>query len=65
MLTWKFVELSKKVGALVLYMCVCVCVKLLSEDLNPGPYPPYSTNTYTCEVTVALRVCGNWITIPS
>ena len=26
MLTWKFVEFSKKVGALVLYMCVCVCV---------------------------------------
>ena len=31
-----------------------MCVKLLPRDLNPDPYPPHSTNTYTCKVTTAL-----------
>ena len=33
-------------------------MKLLSRDLNLNPYPPHPTNTYTCEVTIALRVSG-------
>ena len=35
-----------------------MCVKLTSKDLNSGSYPPYLTSTYTCGVTIALRVCG-------
>ena len=31
-------------------------IKFPLEDLNLGPYPPHSTNTYTCEVTISLRV---------
>ena len=43
-----------------------MCVKLPPGDLNPGPYPPHSTSnhipqasTYTYEVTIALRRCGD------
>ena len=25
-----------------------MCVKLPPEDLNPDPYPPHPTSTYTC-----------------
>ena len=32
-----------------------MCVKLPHGDLNLSPYP---TNTYTCGVTIAPRVCG-------
>ena len=35
-----------------------MCVKLPPENLNPGPYPLHLTNTYTCRVITALRVCG-------
>ena len=35
-----------------------VCVKLPSRDLNPGLYPLQPTSTYTCGVTIALKVCG-------
>ena len=34
-----------------------ICVKLTSRDLNSTPYPPHLTNTYTCGVTIAPRVC--------
>ena len=33
-----------------------MCVKLLLRDLNPNPYPLHPTSTYTCRVTIALRV---------
>ena len=33
-------------------------MKLSPGDLNPGPCPPHPTNTYTCGVAIALRVCG-------
>ena len=33
-----------------------MCVKLPLRDLNPGPYPPHPTSTYTCEVSTAPRV---------
>ena len=35
-----------------------MCVKLLSEDLNPDLCPPHLTSTYTCGVTIAPMVCG-------
>ena len=35
-----------------------MCVKLPLGDLNPGPCPPHSTNTYTCRVTTATKVNG-------
>ena len=31
-------------------------MKLSPENLNPGPYPPYSASTYTCRVTITLGV---------
>ena len=31
-------------------------MKLPLEDLNPGPYPPYSASTHTCRVTITPRV---------
>ena len=36
-------------------------VKLLPEELNPGPYLPHPTNTYTCGVTIAPRVRSDTI----
>ena len=35
-----------------------MCVKLPPRNLNLNPYPPHSTNIYTCRVTITLRVCG-------
>ena len=37
-------------------------MKFPLEDLNTALYPhiPHFTNTYTCEVTIALRVCGDY-----
>ena len=35
-----------------------MCVKLPYRDLNPDPYPSNPINIYTCEVTIAPRVCG-------
>ena len=35
-----------------------MCVNLLPGDLNSGPCPLPSTNTYTCGVTITPRVCG-------
>ena len=41
-----------------------MCVKFSLGDLNPGPCPPHSTSTYTCEVTIAQKMCGvNNVTI--
>ena len=36
-----------------------MCIKLSSEDLNSSLYPPHPTSTYTCGVTIALRVCDD------
>ena len=36
-----------------------MCVKLPPGDLNLGPCPPHSANTYTYGVTITPRVCGN------
>ena len=38
-------------------------MKLPPRDLNPGPYPPHPTSTYTCEVTIAPRVCGGHLRV--
>ena len=35
-----------------------MCVKLPLGELKPGPFPSHPTNTYTCGVTIASRVCG-------
>ena len=35
-----------------------MCVKLPPGDLNSGPCPPHLTNTYTCGVTIAPKMCG-------
>ena len=35
-----------------------MCVKLLPKDLNLGSCPQHFISTYTCEVTIALRVRG-------
>ena len=40
-----------------------MCVKLPPEDLNPSHCPPHFTNTYTCGVTIALRMYGGPIVI--
>ena len=42
-----------------------MCVKLLLGDLNPNPYPPHPTSTYTCGVTIATRVCGGVVEVVS
>ena len=39
-----------------------MCVKLPYRDLNPNSCLSHPTNTYTCEVTIAPRVC-NYIII--
>ena len=36
-----------------------MCVKLPPRDLNLGPCPPHSTNTYTYGVIIAPRACGD------
>ena len=33
-----------------------MCVELFPGDLNPSPYPPHLTSTYTCRVTTTPRV---------
>ena len=38
-------------------------MSLLPEDLNPNYYLPHSTGTYTCEVTIVLRVCGDEVIV--
>ena len=35
-----------------------MCVKLPPRDLKSGPYPSHSTNIYTCEMTIASKVCS-------
>jgi len=38
-------------------MFVCaMCVKLTFGDLNSNHYLSYSTNTYTCRITIALKI---------
>ena len=34
-------------------------MKLFSRDLNFGHYLSHLTNTYTCEVTIAPKVCSD------
>ena len=36
-----------------------MCVKFPPRYLNPGPYPPHPTSTYTYGVTIAQRMCGD------
>ena len=36
-----------------------MCVKLPLGNLNSGPYLPHYTNTYTCKVTIAPKVCND------
>ena len=36
-----------------------MCVKLPPEDLYPDSYSLHPTNTYTCEVTITPKVCGD------
>ena len=38
-------------------------MKLPPRDLNPAPYPPHPTSTYTYGVTIAPRVCGGKLSI--
>ena len=35
-----------------------MCVKLFPKYLNPNPYLPQPTNTYTYRVTIVSRVYG-------
>ena len=35
-----------------------MCVKLFPRNLNLGFYTPSPTNTYTCGVTISLRMCS-------
>ena len=37
-----------------------MCVKLLLRNLNPSPFSPHPTTTYTYGVTVELRMCGGY-----
>ena len=43
-----------------------MCMKLHPEYLNSGPFSSHLTNTYTCRMIIALRVCGgvSYIIIP-
>ena len=36
-----------------------MCVNLSLGDLNPRPLLPHPISTYTCELTIALRVHGD------
>ena len=36
-----------------------MCVKLPFRDLNLGPYPPHSTSTYTCGMTITQSLCSD------
>ena len=38
-----------------------ICVKLSPENLNPDPFPPHLTNTYTCRVSNTPKVCGSYL----
>ena len=38
-------------------------MSLLLKDLNPNYYLPHSTSTYTCGVTIVLRVCGDEVIV--
>ena len=35
---------------------MCMCVRLLSVDLNPTSYPSHPTRTYTYKITIIQRV---------
>ena len=35
-----------------------MCVKLLSRDLNSGPYSSHPTSSYTYKMTIAPRMYG-------
>ena len=39
-----------------------MCVNLPFGGLNPNPYPPHLTSTYTYGVTIEPRVCDGYIT---
>ena len=34
-----------------------MCIKLSPGNLNPSHFSTHPTNTYTCEVTIAPKVC--------
>ena len=36
-----------------------MCVKFPHKNLNHDPCPPHPTNTYTCGMIIALRMCGS------
>ena len=36
-------------------------MKLPPRHFNPGPYPPHLTNTFTCGVIIAPRMCDEII----
>ena len=38
-----------------------MCVKLLPRGLNPDFCSSHPTRTYTCKVTIAPRVCGDFV----
>ena len=38
-------------------------VELLPGDLNLSHYPLHPTNTYTCGVIIALKMCGGYLFI--
>ena len=41
-----------------------MCVKLIPENLNPNPYPPYPTSIYIDKVTTAPKMRGGNILGP-
>ena len=41
-----------------------MCVKLFFRGLNPDSYPPHPTSTYTCRVTIVLRMCDSNVSCP-
>ena len=38
---------------------------LLPGDLNSSSCPPHPTNTYTCRVTIASKVCSGVVKVVS
>ena len=38
-----------------------MCVKFPLGEVNRSHFLSYSTNTYSCEVTIALKVCSGSI----
>ena len=47
-----------KIKILLQSILSILCVTFPPRNLNSGPYPLHPTNTYTCVVTIAQRVCN-------